>query len=1079
MKILFATSEVVPYSKTGGLGDVSGALPDALAARGHQVVVLSPLHRAVRRCGRPLTPLGKTIEVLVRGRPVRGELEEDKAVEGARRVFVACDPYFDRDGLYGTADGDHADNAERFSFFSQAVLAGALTLGFYPDVIHVNDWQTALIPVYLKTTWAGRYGLRGARTLLTVHNLGYQGIFDPSLMETAGLPPSLFNWKELEFHGSLSFLKGGLVFADHLSTVSRTYAEEIQTESLGHGLAGVLRERRGRLTGIVNGIDYDDWNPAAGRYLAAAYDVDDLEGKAICKRALQEENGLDPDPAVPLIGMITRLAEQKGIDLVVEAFDEILALGFQVVVLGTGDAPFHDALSVLAAREPGRVGVHLEFSNPMAHRIEAGADVFLMPSRYEPCGLTSSTRCASARCPSCAAPVAGGHDRRRDSGDDRARRGDRLPDSRAHRGEPRGDARASRHRAPGRGRLGPPPAHRHAPGLVLGPERRELRRPLRDAPELSRCCDSCSSSTTTSRWGTSTTSSRRRSELAYRPYLEEMERFPALPFGLHVSGPLLEWLEKHDAALLDRIAKGVDDGRIEVIGGGFGEPILPMIPHRDRIGQIVALSDWIERRLGTRPRGAWLSERVWEAGLASSLAEAGIEYTFLDDSHFLAAGRAETELRGCFTVEDGGKLVRVFPIAERLRYEIPFATVDHVLRHLREEAARGESPVLCYADDGEKFGIWPETHEHVYENGWLRAFLEALVEAEDDVRVVSPGEAVDTIPPVGRVYLPDASYREMNEWTLPIPARRRYEKAAAELEETRTTAEARGVLRGGVWRNFLVHYPESNLMVSRMLRASDRVADLPEGSEARLDLYRGQCNCAYWHGIFGGLYLPHLRSAVYRHLLRADRLADAGAPPIRVDLVDYDRDGMDEVVLETPDLSAVIAPGRGGHLIDLSSRRKAVNLLNVLARRPEYEQEELDRAPEADPAAGDGTVKTIHHAAVEDVEGLREHLVFDEPSLESLMDRLYDTDGVEVPGFAAARYEVERAEVDDDGAVLDLSTGTPGPAWRSRREWPSPPGETRSRSGTGSRATSPGASAGRWRSPPASPAATRSAAITA
>jgi hypothetical protein len=510
-------------------------------------------------------------------------------------------------------------------------------------------------------------------------------------------------------------------------------------------------------------------------------------------------------------------------------------------------------------------------------------------------------------------------------------------------------------------------------------------------------------------------------ELAYRPYLEEMERFPALPFGLHVSGPLLEWLEKHDAALLDRIAKGVDDGRIEVIGGGFGEPILPMIPHRDRIGQIVALSDWIERRLGTRPRGAWLSERVWEAGLASSLAEAGIEYTFLDDSHFLAAGRAETELRGCFTVEDGGKLVRVFPIAERLRYEIPFATVDHVLRHLREEAARGESPVLCYADDGEKFGIWPETHEHVYENGWLRAFLEALVEAEDDVRVVSPGEAVDTIPPVGRVYLPDASYREMNEWTLPIPARRRYEKAAAELEETRTTAEARGVLRGGVWRNFLVHYPESNLMVSRMLRASDRVADLPEGSEARLDLYRGQCNCAYWHGIFGGLYLPHLRSAVYRHLLRADRLADAGAPPIRVDLVDYDRDGMDEVVLETPDLSAVIAPGRGGHLIDLSSRRKAVNLLNVLARRPEYEQEELDRAPEADPAAGDGTVKTIHHAAVEDVEGLREHLVFDEPSLESLMDRLYDTDGVEVPGFAAARYEVERAEVDDDGAVLDLS----------------------------------------------------------
>jgi alpha-amylase len=501
-----------------------------------------------------------------------------------------------------------------------------------------------------------------------------------------------------------------------------------------------------------------------------------------------------------------------------------------------------------------------------------------------------------------------------------------------------------------------------------------------------------------------------------------MERFPSLPFGLHVSGPLLEWMEARDTALLDLIARRVDEGQCEIIGGGFGEPILPMIPHRDRIGQIVALADWIERRFGVRPRGAWLSERVWEAGLASTLAEAGVEYTFLDDSHFLAAGRDEAELRGTFVVEDGGRTLRVFPISERLRYDIPFATVPDVLAHLREEASRDGEPLLCYADDGEKFGVWPETHEHCYEDGWLPSFLEALEAASDEIRVIPPGTAIDTLPPRGRVYLPDSSYREMNEWTLPIPARRRYEEAASALEAGLSRSEARGLLRGGVWRNFLVHYPESNLMVSRMLRASDRIAALPadDGSpfeEARLDLYRGQCNCAYWHGIFGGLYLPHLRSAIYRHLLRADRTADRDPRPFAVDVLDHDCDGNDEVVLETPVLSAVVAPARGARLVDLSLREAGVNLLNVLARRPEYEHHELERDPAA---ARDEGVKTIHDTVIEDVEGYRRHLEFDVPGLESCLDRLTDPDGREIAGLTAGRYEIAEIASGEDHAVAVL-----------------------------------------------------------
>jgi len=387
MKILYAASEVVPYSKTGGLADVAGSLPDAIATLGHEVVVVSPLYPTVKASGRPITALGKGVEIDVDGVPQPGELHEDASAGPARQVFVEHEGYFGREGLYGDAEGDHEDNAARFAFFSRAVLAATRTLGFYPDVIHANDWQTALIPVYLRTLASKRHGIRNARTVLTIHNLAYQGLFPRAALLETGLPERLFNWRELEFHEQLCFLKGGIVFADHVTTVSRTYADEIRTEAHGCGLEGLLTEISDRLTGIPNGIDHAVWDPSTDSHLAARYDRDDMAGKAECKRALQSENGLAVDASTPVIGMITRLAEQKGVDLVADALDAIVALGYQFVLLGTGQPEYHERFEALAEKHAGRIGVHLKFSNAMAHRIEAGADLFLMPSRYEPCGL--------------------------------------------------------------------------------------------------------------------------------------------------------------------------------------------------------------------------------------------------------------------------------------------------------------------------------------------------------------------------------------------------------------------------------------------------------------------------------------------------------------------------------------------------------------------------------------------------------------------------------------------------------------------------------------------------------------------
>lgn len=405
-KLMLAASEVVGFAKTGGLADVAGSLPRALAARGHECAVILPLYRCARTAKVPLSPTGLRFAVRVGNRDVPGSLWRATLPDSSVPVYLVAQPdYFERDdpargrGLYqltlpGGEKRDYPDNLERYVFFSRAVLEAVRLLDFWPDVLHVNDWQIGLVPVCLREEYSRhpsallreRYG--ALRTLLTIHNIAYQGIFPAHAFPLTGLEWRLFNYHQLEFYGQLNLLKAGIVFADLLTTVSPMYAREIQTPWYGWGLDGLLASRRDRLFGIVNGADYRVWNPATDPHLAARYDAATVhERKPLCKRALQRRFGLTESPGTPLLGMVARLVEQKGLDLVARAVLALLGQDVQLVVLGEGDPVYHTMLEDLRARFPQRVGVAFAFDEALAHQIEGGADIFLMPSQFEPSGL--------------------------------------------------------------------------------------------------------------------------------------------------------------------------------------------------------------------------------------------------------------------------------------------------------------------------------------------------------------------------------------------------------------------------------------------------------------------------------------------------------------------------------------------------------------------------------------------------------------------------------------------------------------------------------------------------------------------
>ena len=384
MKIAMIASEATPFSKTGGLADVIGTLSVALARLGHELSVVVPAYRSALQGDFKLTEIGR-VSVPLNGQERDGIVLEAVLGHGATVYLIRADEYFDRDFLYGGPDADYSDNAERFTFFSRAALE---VLRRNPvDIVHCHDWQTALAPVFLRAHSERYPEIAGAGTVFTIHNLGFQGLFSPSIWPLLDLDRRFFTPPFLEFYGNVNFLKGGLIFADKITTVSPSYAREILTPEQGFGLEGVLRERSADLSGIINGVDEREWNPWTDRFLACHYGENTLAIKADCKAALQRAVGLPEEPDTPLVGMISRLTLQKGFDLIEQIFDALLARDVQVVLLGSGEARFESFFRTAAARNSGRVAVEIGFNDSLAHRIEAGADLFLMPSRYEPCGL--------------------------------------------------------------------------------------------------------------------------------------------------------------------------------------------------------------------------------------------------------------------------------------------------------------------------------------------------------------------------------------------------------------------------------------------------------------------------------------------------------------------------------------------------------------------------------------------------------------------------------------------------------------------------------------------------------------------
>lgn len=384
LTILYCTPEVTPFSKTGGLGDVAGSLPKALAATGCDVRIITPKYAGINESSHKLKKIADNIPLRIGSRDESGGLYQGKLPGSKVPVyFVSCSKYFNRKELYQENGKDYGDNLERFSFFSMMALHSMERLGWQPDVIHCNDWQTALIPAYLKTIMkSGNTG-----TLFTIHNIGYQGIFNMDKLPLTGLDWSLFRMNGLEYYGKINLLKGGIVFSDIVTTVSPTYSREIQTKEYGYGLEGVLQERRKDLYGILNGVDYDEWDPSADSHISVKYSIKSIRRKNDCKKDLQKNCGL-PVSDKPLIGMVSRLDDHKGYDILAEIMDELMQLDIQMVMLGTGKAKYQDLFKKFKETYPDKLSVNLFFDNTLAHKIEAGSDLFLIPSKYEPCGLS-------------------------------------------------------------------------------------------------------------------------------------------------------------------------------------------------------------------------------------------------------------------------------------------------------------------------------------------------------------------------------------------------------------------------------------------------------------------------------------------------------------------------------------------------------------------------------------------------------------------------------------------------------------------------------------------------------------------
>ncbi|MSQ31997.1 MAG: DUF1926 domain-containing protein [Dehalococcoidia bacterium] len=455
----------------------------------------------------------------------------------------------------------------------------------------------------------------------------------------------------------------------------------------------------------------------------------------------------------------------------------------------------------------------------------------------------------------------------------------------------------------------------------------------------------------------------------YLPMVHALEKHPLIKASLHYSGPLIDWLTDNRPDFIPMVASLVKRGQVEIIGSGYYEPILTSIPDVDKIGQINKMRDYIKDTFGTDAKGMWLTERVWEPHLPKWLALAGVEWTVADDSHFKMVGLSDSDLSGYYTTEEEGYTVKLFSSSKQVRYLIPFKSVEETIEYFKSQANESGSALLVLGDDGEKLGVWPGTYEHCWTNGWVERFFKALEENQGSIKVITLGEYLDKYPSLGRVYIPTASYEEMMEWALPTQSSFDLNNIRHELEG-RNDQRMLSFIKGGFWRSFMTKYPEANQMHKKMLRVSQKVHDMADDNNKKLalnDLWKGQSNCPYWHGVFGGLYLTHVRSANYRNLIAAEKKVDAEkhiGEWMQTSLFDIDRDGKEEVILESDKFNLYIDIASGGGLTEWDIKDKNHNLQSVVARRPEVYHLQLKQSSENQDQhqIQAGEIATIHNA---------------------------------------------------------------------------------------------------------------------
>jgi len=493
---------------------------------------------------------------------------------------------------------------------------------------------------------------------------------------------------------------------------------------------------------------------------------------------------------------------------------------------------------------------------------------------------------------------------------------------------------------------------------------------------------------------------------SYLPFMETIERFERVKVAVHVTGTLWEWLEAQHPEYFDLLRKLCDRGQVEILGGGFYEPILSVVPPWDQQAQIALMNLRIGERFSRKPVGMWVAERIWEPQLASIIARGGIKYAVLDDYHFNAAGLPTSELSGYFMTEDAGERLAVFPICERLRYQVPFAQPHEPVEFLKKMASGDESRLLVMIDDCEKFGVWPGTHKWVFTEKWLEKFLKMVSEA-DFIQTVTPSEYMASFEPRGRVYLPTCSYHEMGEWALPTEPALIYDELVARLKSENNLDRYKPFVRGGFWRGFLAKYPESNYMHKRMWHVSRQVHEAEIGAaeraQAEAHLMRAQCNCAYWHGVFGGLYLPHLRFAIYQKLIEAEVAVQMAQHSdeawITLSKEDINSDGIDEVLVENQNLACVFSPV-GGAMVELDCRRSFTNVLDTLSRRKEAYHANLGKSEHS---SSDVAHASIHDRRHDVSERILKNLNYDWHQKWSFLDHFLPL-GTELASLRDSKY---------------------------------------------------------------------------